>query len=293
MFNFITLASLALSASVAVNGLVIPRHAVIARDINSYDQAHLEPYTQYNTRYMALGCNTKHQTQFFDLCCHPMLKGETLAKNREPQCDPANQATQTSASAAATPSDDGDDDGDCDDGDDETTTSATHVATSAAAPTTAAPAPVNPAPQPPKESTPAPSSSKAPTSKPAPKPSPTPKPSPAPAPPAAPPASGLNGHGTWFTQNGVAGACGKVHSDDDFIVALDARKYGNTGEQSPDCGRTLTITDTSSGKTHTATVADACPTCGSEDDLDMSVALFKALASDLGIGYIPITWSFN
>ena len=31
-----------------------------------------QPYDQYHTRYMALECNLKHNTAFFDTCCHPM-----------------------------------------------------------------------------------------------------------------------------------------------------------------------------------------------------------------------------
>ena len=67
MFSFtvLTLASLAASA----NALVIPRHNAPA----SYMQGYLENYKTYNTRYMALDCESKHNTQFFDDCCHPML----------------------------------------------------------------------------------------------------------------------------------------------------------------------------------------------------------------------------
>lgn len=99
--------------------------------------------------------------------------------------------------------------------------------------------------------------------------------------------------GTWFTQNGVAGACGTVHSDDTFLVALDYRKYGNTGERSQYCGKTVVITNKSNGNTQNAIVADACPTCGKDTDLDLSVGLFKALSNNnLGLGVLPLEWHF-
>lgn len=81
---------------------------------------------------------------------------------------------------------------------------------------------------------------------------------------------------TWFTQNGVAGACGQVHSDSDFIAALDSRTYGNTGSQSSYCGKTIRITW--GGKSVDVVVADACPTCSNPSSVDLSEAAFQALA---------------
>ena len=88
---------------------------------------------------------------------------------------------------------------------------------------------------------------------------------------------------TWFYQNGVAGACGTVHAETDNIIALDTALYGNTGVQSQYCGKSLIITNKSNGKTVTATVADACPTCESADSIDLSQGAFQALA-DLSVG---------
>jgi expansin (peptidoglycan-binding protein) len=126
---------------------------------------------------------------------------------------------------------------------------------------------------------------------------PAPKPAPpAPAPPAPAPAPPANnnpfhdgGFGTWFTQNGVAGACGTVHQDSDHVVALDARTYGNTGQQSPLCGKTIEITDTDSGKTFDGVVADACPTCNNPSSVDMSTSLFQLFAP-LSKGELNIKW---
>lgn len=34
---------------------------------------HHQPYDLYHTRYLALSCKTKRETEFFDQCCHPLL----------------------------------------------------------------------------------------------------------------------------------------------------------------------------------------------------------------------------
>ncbi|CUA69457.1 hypothetical protein RSOLAG22IIIB_08473 [Rhizoctonia solani] len=97
------------------------------------------------------------------------------------------------------------------------------------------------------------------------------------------------GHGTYFYQNGVAGACGTVHSDSDYIVAVDYRRYGDLGKQSDLCGKKVLVTNTNNGKTVTCTVADACPTCDNSSSLDLSEGAFKALAP-LSDGLIPISY---
>jgi hypothetical protein len=100
---------------------------------STYTQPWLEPYQDYHTRYLALKCDDKHDTKFFDACCHPMLKWETLAKARPDYCVPSAssavasptthvQIVSHSASAAAvtaTASASSDDEEDCDDEDDE------------------------------------------------------------------------------------------------------------------------------------------------------------------------------
>ncbi|KAG0665391.1 hypothetical protein C6P46_006838 [Rhodotorula mucilaginosa] len=97
-----------------------------------------------------------------------------------------------------------------------------------------------------------------------------------------------SGQATFFYQDGNAGACGTTHQDSDRIVALQTEMYG-TGQ---DCGRTVTITNTSNGKSVTATVADECPGCSSSASLDLSTGTFDAIASE-DTGEVPITWSFT
>jgi len=97
------------------------------------------------------------------------------------------------------------------------------------------------------------------------------------------------GVATYFFQNGVAGACGRVHGDYDMICAMDARRYGDTGVRSPLCGRTVRITNTRNGKSVTAYVADACPTCENSNSIDLSMGAFQSIA-DPAEGVVPIVW---
>ena len=81
---------------------------------------------------------------------------------------------------------------------------------------------------------------------------------------------------TWFTQNGNYGACGDLHSDSDFIAALDYRTYGDSGVKSPYCGQKIRVSW--QGKSVDVTVADDCPSCSGPSSVDLSVAAFQALA---------------
>lgn len=96
-----------------------------------------------------------------------------------------------------------------------------------------------------------------------------------------------SGQATFYSQGGVAGSCGTVHGDGDFIVAMNAPQV-NGGAF---CGKSVRITNTQNGKSITATVADTCPGCG-YGSLDLSTGAFGALGSyDQGV--LPISWSFN
>lgn len=109
---------------------------------------------------------------------------------------------------------------------------------------------------------------------------------------------------TYFFQNGVAGACGRVHGDYDLVCAMgmhrhlsdllsgliasyaDARRYGDTGVRSPLCGRSVRITNTRNGKSVDVYVADACPTCLNSNSIDLSMGAFERIA-DLAEGEVP------
>ncbi|KIJ32828.1 hypothetical protein M422DRAFT_35705 [Sphaerobolus stellatus SS14] len=96
------------------------------------------------------------------------------------------------------------------------------------------------------------------------------------------------GTATFFFQEGAAGACGQVHKDTDHIVALQTAQYAN-GVQ---CGRTITITDTATGKTAVGTVADECPGCNGSGSIDLSEGLFEVFAPT-SQGVFPVSWHFN
>lgn len=320
MFNFLSAATIALTAASAVSALVIPLVPRSTDKPATYAEGYLEDYDIYHKRYIDLGCNTKHNTTFFDLCCHPMLATETLAKNRAPQCVPSQTPSSTVASTSvALPTES--EDPECDDGDEPEPTPAPatpspspSVSHSSASQSSSAPissatpaAPVNAGNAPPTEPTPTPAPAPAPTTHTTTTTSSTPPPPPPPpsttstthtaAPTAAAPAAPANGDvhsggfATFFFQNGVAGACGNVNPDSAFIAALDSNLYGDTGKKSPHCGQKVLITNTKNQKQVTVTVADACPTCVNSDSIDLSVAAFEAIATQAE-GIVPITWEF-
>ncbi|KAH9063325.1 plant expansin [Lactarius vividus] len=271
MVRVLSITSLALAAVSVVSGLVVPRLS----PPNGWETDILEPYDRYHKRYLALQCQDKHGQPFFDQCCHPLLATQKL-ESRPPQCIPD----------------------DCDDGSDNTTIPPS------SSPTNVTPTPTYVSPKP--THSPEPSSSTSSTPKPSPSTSSTPEPSPStstPTPKASPtPVShssegssgsdvNTGGQATFFYQNGVAGACGKVHSDDDLICAMDQIRYGDPGAKSALCGKQVQITNTKNGKTVTVTVADDCPTCRNGNSIDLSEAAFKAIAL-LSDGVVPIEWSF-
>ncbi|PIL33941.1 hypothetical protein GSI_03649 [Ganoderma sinense ZZ0214-1] len=100
------------------------------------------------------------------------------------------------------------------------------------------------------------------------------------------------GHASFYYQNGLAGACGVVHSDSSFIAALQTTRYGPVSAMSPNCGRSITLTNTNNAKSVTVVVADVCVTCSNENDLDLSIGAFLQI-STLADGYVPIVWHYN
>ncbi|RPD66168.1 barwin-like endoglucanase [Lentinus tigrinus ALCF2SS1-7] len=347
--HFLTLASIALTAAAGASAIVIPRshvhHARIEKP-DTYYEGYLEPYATYHARYMAIDCEDKHNTSYFDRCCHPMLATETLAKNRDADCNPANlpksssavstasasasvasaapsatstqilsstgddgddddceddEPTSTASSAAptSTSSDDGDDDDDdCDDEGDEPSssaapstthvaTSSTHVASSTHVVTSSTHSATTEAVT--TSSTHVATTSSTHTTKVA----TTTKTSSTPTSTSSSGGSDTfsGGHATFFYQGGQAGACGTVHSDDSLVAAIQTKRYGNLSAKSSNCGRKIKLINTNNKKSVTVTVADACPTCPDENDLDLSVGAFTQIATEEE-GEVPITWNF-
>ncbi|TFK54769.1 barwin-like endoglucanase [Heliocybe sulcata] len=257
MFKLLASASVAFVAVSGVAGYLVPRRDAPAGWATDY----LEPYQTYHTRYLALGCQSQHGKAFFDECCHPLLANESLS-SRPAECTPSASAS-SSASAAeptstvATPGDDDDDD--CDDESSSAAPSSTAApaSSSSSAQSSATSAPVNATPSSTHSSAPAATS-------------------------AASSSSGLitGGFATFFYQNGVAGACGTVHSDNDLIAAIDQDRYGNSGVQSSLCGKKVQITNPANGKSVTVTIADDCPTCKNSDSIDLSYGAFTSIATE-------------
>jgi hypothetical protein len=277
MVSFFSYAPLALLALSDVSGALVPTHnrlmkrALTARSVMppTYAQGYLENYNDYHIRYLALDCENQHGKPFFDQCCHPMLATENLDTARPKQCRPSAAALSSATlaeptSTVKTPVDN-EDDVDCDNEDPQPTATGTPSGHQA------------PKQDPPQQDI----AQQAP-----------PKNNGSSAAVSSGGGSGVHtgGQGTFFYQNGVAGACGTVHSDNDFIAALDSRTYGNTGVKSPYCGKKITITNTGNGRTVQVTVADACPTCENPASVDLSVAAFGHLA-DLSEGDINIQWT--
>ena len=346
-----TLFLLALSSCLAATAAPLAARATPPK---GWIQSILEPYNEYNTRYLRVGCHKQHHTQFFKDCCSPMKVGETLEKNRKPECvvtytapapsapapvqakpttapvvDAATDAAEAEAEeddleecddeddvveedddeecAADTDSDDeedeeADDEEDCEDEEEaEPTALPTAQPTSAPKPSSApepsssTPKPSSPAPEPTSSATPAPTSAEAPTSSSKPPATTTKESSSSPKPTEAPESDDeetfTGGQATFYDQNGNAGACGNFRKDSDLIVAMDYRFYGPLNKKSDFCGRKVVITNTDNGKTVTATVEDACPSCKNKNSLDLSRGAYNAIGAEEK-GILPIKWHF-
>lgn len=293
MFTMIsTFATLALSliATSAVSAIVVPR----ATAPKGWDTAALESYATYHCRYLALQCQNQHNTQFFSNCCHPLAANES-ASALPTQCQmPTGVSCSNGVLVSVGSTDDG-----CDEPSSTPTASAptsstsgtsvkstpTYSSSSTTEKSTPTPTPssssvpVNVAPAPTTSHTSTHTSSAAAVS--------------TTAPSTGSSDSSLNygGFATYFYQNGNAGACGTVHSDYDFICAMDQARYGNSGNASPLCGQQVQITNENNGNTVVVTIADDCPTCANENSIDLSVAAFQAL-DNLSVGDVPIKWKF-
>ncbi|GEQ68819.1 hypothetical protein JCM33374_g2488 [Metschnikowia sp. JCM 33374] len=101
----------------------------------------------------------------------------------------------------------------------------------------------------------------------------------------------FSGQATYY--NPGMGACGSVHSDSDFIVAVGDKLYesytpgGNPNENTL-CGAKLIAHY--EGKSVEVTVVDRCGSC-SPNDLDLSPVAFAQIANQ-GLGRINLTWEW-
>ena len=79
------------------------------------------------------------------------------------------------------------------------------------------------------------------------------------------------------------------------MVAIDAAGWWQDYESNSNgkyCGKYVTIKNTDNGKEIVAMVADVCPTCDTNNSLDLSTGAFNAIAAESD-GEVPIEWWFN
>jgi hypothetical protein len=81
----------------------------------------------------------------------------------------------------------------------------------------------------------------------------------------------------------------KYHDDNEMVVALSTQWYDH-GHR---CFKMISITSTRTGRTVEAKVVDECDSTRDcpDNDVDASVAVWKALGLDTNIGETPVTWS--
>ncbi|KGB78312.2 hypothetical protein CNBG_3874 [Cryptococcus deuterogattii R265] len=273
---------------------------------STYAEGYLEDYDTYHARYLALSCNTQHNTTFFDDCCHPLLANETLADNRASYCTPnstavasinATMAEGAAATASATASADVEAESQYNNASSSDATASVTASSEATASETASA--LNNVAEIAQQSASATSSSEE---------QPTSASSSASEESAASTSSSsastssstassqvyTGGYATFYSQDGVAGACGTMHSDSDYVIAIDSNGWWQdyeSNDNSPYCGKQITLTNTNNGKSVTATVADVCPTCETNNSLDLSIGAFNQIATEEE-GMVPITWYF-
>lgn len=254
----------------------------------SWATGYLEDYETYHTRYLALDCQSQHNTTFFASCCHPLLATETINEHRPAECTPNATASSSAAAAAATSNSTDSQSEYCSDASEVASyvSSAVSAGQTQSVVYTAASTTATLAVQ-----------QNIATSEAAPSTTSTYQ---APAATTTAASSGGNGQtysgdATYYYQNGNAGACGTVHSDSDKIIAINSNGFWAdyaTNSNNGNCGKWVTITNSNNGKTVSAMVADVCPTCSGDASIDLSVGAFTAIASE-SQGMVPITWSFN
>ncbi|KAK0197038.1 Non-catalytic module family EXPN protein [Armillaria mellea] len=325
---FASLAIFALLATAAVQASPhFPRrglhgfHHVVRSKPADYAEGYLEAYDVYHARYLAIGCENQHNTQFFDDCCHPLLATETVAANRPAYCaanatasataicicvfirqryysssssDYVPATTFSSSSVFSQPtsvftSEASSSFSESSSSFSESSSSSfssssasvTQDSTSTPDATPSSTQEQNTEAQKNTQTQEAPSSSSSETAQ---------------STGTSNASSGSSssssgtfysgGVGTFYYQYGVAGSCGTVHADSDKIVAVSAIVMNSAL-----CGKTITLTNTKNGKTVNAVIADTCPGCGDGGaSIDCSTGTFDALA-DESDGTFPVTFT--
>jgi expansin (peptidoglycan-binding protein) len=101
-------------------------------------------------------------------------------------------------------------------------------------------------------------------------------------------ANAFTGRMTYYSPSAGVGACGKLNSNSDLVVAIDPSHWTSANPSAdPICGKTITISY--GGKTATAVVEDKCSSCA-PGAIDVSPAVFQKFGA-LSVGAIEVTWS--
>jgi len=241
-----------------------------------------------HARYTALDCRDKHDTTFFDDCCHPLLASESLS-DLPSYCTP--NATASSSASAFTETAASTDSANLDAATEYSSATASVVseyssatAAQATASTTIANSVADWAHTHTSTSTYV---------------APTTSSTSAAATSTSSGGSGgsgqvhTDGKATFFYQQGQAGECGQVRSDSEMLIAIDKSWWPDyeTNSESSLCGKWIEVTNTENGKSVEAEVVDVCPTCVSDNSLDLSTGAFDQIASE-NTGTVSITWKW-
>ncbi|TFK98111.1 hypothetical protein BDV98DRAFT_220001 [Pterulicium gracile] len=104
------------------------------------------------------------------------------------------------------------------------------------------------------------------------------------------------GSGTWYDVNAGYTACGTLHNNDAWVVAVSAGLYDSTAvDGNPNhnriCGRKIWLWGWYGTAPTDVTIVDRCAGCA-WNDIDMSPSVFRYVVGDLGAGRKPIGWNW-
>jgi hypothetical protein len=112
----------------------------------------------------------------------------------------------------------------------------------------------------------------------------------------AAPAFARNGDGTWYDVSVGYTACGTLHGNGEYVIAVDHAFYDSKNvdgnpNHSKVCGKQVKIDGPSANGPVIATIVDRCAGCAT-NDIDMTPSLFQAVVGSTSIGRARVTWQF-
>ncbi|XP_055347311.1 uncharacterized protein LOC129594596 [Paramacrobiotus metropolitanus] len=97
-----------------------------------------------------------------------------------------------------------------------------------------------------------------------------------------------HGNATFYTP--AMGACGKVNTAKEMVMAVSKEQYGQDPKNALVCGICALVKADGSGKQVKVRVVDRCVKCAGAS-IDLSPAAFQKLASK-NVGHIQVTWEY-